>query len=44
MTEKDYEAYVNEDWILYYDSPQQLYDYEGNVPFVEVIIFDINNN
>jgi hypothetical protein len=44
MTLSDYENYLETGFPLYYDSPKQLYDYEGDVPFKEVLLFDINEN
>ena len=44
MTLQDYENYLNNGFEMYYDTPQQLYDYEGNVEFVEVTIYNINLN
>ena len=44
MTLTDYANYLNDGFEMYYDSPQQLYDYEGNVEFVEVTIYSINLN
>jgi hypothetical protein len=44
MTLPDYENYLNDGFEMYYDSPQQLFDYEGNVEFIEVTIYNINLN
>jgi hypothetical protein len=44
MTITDYEAYLETGAPLYYDSPQQLFEYEGDVPFEEVTICEINLN
>jgi hypothetical protein len=44
MTLPDYENYLNYGVEMYYDSRQQLYDYEGDVPFQEVILYNINLN
>lgn len=44
MTLTDYENYLETGSTLYYDSPEQLYEYEGDVPFKEVTIYNINLN
>lgn len=44
MTIADYEAYLDGGEPLYYESVQKLYEYEGDVEFKEVTIFDINLN
>jgi len=44
MTQVDYEAYLEGFYELWYDSPQQLYEYEGDVPFVEVNIYSFSEN
>ena len=47
VTIKDYEQFLEADSIgepLYYDSPQQLYEYEGDVPFMEYYLITYNLN
>lgn len=44
MTLTDYENYLETGFDLSYDTPEQLYEYEGNVEFKEVTIYSINLN
>lgn len=44
MTLTDYENYLDGGEALYYDDVQKLFEYEGDVEFREVTIFDINLN
>lgn len=44
MTIPDYENYLETGFPLYYDSPQQLFEYEGDVEFIEVPMYNINLN
>ena len=44
MTENDYKSYMDGNEPLYYDTVQKLYEYEGDVAFIEVNIYEINLN
>lgn len=44
MTIPDYENYIDGFEPLYYDSLEQLIEYEGEVEYLEVNLFDINLN
>jgi hypothetical protein len=44
MTIPDYKTYLETGFPLYYDSPQQLFEYEGDVPFKEVPLYNLNPN